>query len=305
MHIIFFCVAALAVSMTAPLCAADDGADKTVTVKALSYNIRYGSARDGANRWEKRRDLAIKVAKQGEFDFIGMQEAEAFQIKEYAKAMPGYGHVGRTREVNLDKGEACPIFYRKDRWQIDNIKQGTVWLSDTPQSPGSKSWGNTIPRIITYAVFTHKKTGQEVLFLNTHFDHRSQNSRVKSAQALLKEIEIHFRPWQHLVVTGDFNAGEQNDAIKTLRTGYKDPYGTQHKFIDTFRVKDPAASDVGTFNGWTGRKTGEKIDYVFILDTAKAKVIDAKIVYTNDKGRYPSDHYPVSATVEFPFRKAP
>ena len=42
---------------------------------------------------------------------------------------------------------------------------------------------------------------------------------------------------------------------------------------------------------------GEKIDYIFI--TPNLKTLDAEIIRTNDNGRYPTDHYPIRATVEF------
>ena len=68
--------------------------------------------------------------------------------------------------------------------------------------------------------------------------------------------------------------------------------------VDTFRVLHPDAKVVGTFNGFKGRKDGDKIDY--ILTTSDIKVLDAQIIYDNVDGRYPSDHFPVTAKLSIP-----
>ena len=52
----------------------------------------------------------------------------------------------------------------------------------------------------------------------------------------------------------------------------------------------------GTFNGFTGERSGDKIDAVLVSDGWTVR--DAEIVRTDEGGRYPSDHFPVSAVVE-------
>ena len=67
-------------------------------------------------------------------------------------------------------------------------------------------------------------------------------------------------------------------------------------FVDTFRVKQPDAKEVGTFNGFKfGATTGDKIDYVLV--PPGTEVIDAAIVRTSRENRYPSDHFPVTARI--------
>jgi endonuclease/exonuclease/phosphatase family metal-dependent hydrolase len=63
-------------------------------------------------------------------------------------------------------------------------------------------------------------------------------------------------------------------------------------------VRHPGAEEVGTFNGFTiGQTAGEKIDFVFV--EPGTDVLDAAIVRTSRDGRYPSDHFPVTARVRF------
>ena len=135
---------------------------------------------------------------------------------------------------------------------------------------------------------TEKKTGRSLYVYNVHLDHRSQPSRLQSAKLLRTRIEkrAHRDP---VLVTGDFNAGESNAAFEYLVT---------HDLEDTFRTVYPAASGVGTFNGFRGETDGEKIDAV--LASPAWDVLDAAIVRVSQGGRYPSDHFPVTAVVRIP-----
>jgi endonuclease/exonuclease/phosphatase family metal-dependent hydrolase len=104
------------------------------------------------------------------------------------------------------------------------------------------------------------------------------------------------------VLTGDFNAGEGNTAMRYLRgemttarqegSEAPEPLGLR----DTYRVLHPANTEVGTFNGFEGTTTGEKIDAVLISERWDVRY--AAIVRTNENGRYPSDHFPVVATLQ-------
>jgi endonuclease/exonuclease/phosphatase family metal-dependent hydrolase len=45
-----------------------------------------------------------------------------------------------------------------------------------------------------------------------------------------------------------------------------------------------------------GGTSGDKIDFVFMGPGEKA--VSAEIIHTMENGRYPSDHYPVSAGID-------
>mgnify|MGYP000683926252 CR=1 FL=1 len=65
------------------------------------------------------------------------------------------------------------------------------------------------------------------------------------------------------------------------------------EMVDSFRVLYPDRENVGTYNGFTGQSDGPKIDYIMVRPSMK--VIEASILQTNREGRYPSDHFPVTA----------
>jgi len=270
----------IAIAMLAP--ALPVGAAEPLTV--MSFNIRYGTASDGDDHWTLRRTLLFDVLRQENADVIGLQEALDFQIREIAAAVPGYAVVGAGRDDGKAAGEFTAILVRRDRFHV--AEAGTFWLSDTPLVPGSTSWGNRITRICTWARLIDRD-GLAFWVYNVHLDHESQPSRERSTALLAQQIHSRRTPGEPVVVTGDFNAGEDNPAIATLVPGM---------FIDAYRVLNPEATDVATFSGFKpGPLTGPKIDYVLVQPGTE--VLSASIVRTLRDGRYPSDHFPVIARV--------
>jgi len=258
----------------------------------MSFNIRYGTANDGENHWSRRRGLLFDVIREQNADLIGLQEALAFQIDEIIAAAPGYAVVGVGRDDGRAKGEFSAILFRRDRFRVAD--SGTFWFSDTPAVPGSKSWGNSITRISSWARFVDRD-GSAFWHFNLHLDHQSQPSRERSTELLLQRIAARSVLAEPVIVTGDFNVGENNIAIKTLLAASP---GGGAPFVDTFRVRDAVATDVGTFTGFTFGKPGQdKIDYVLVQPGTD--VLDAAIVRTSRNERYPSDHFPVVARIKF------
>lgn len=257
-------------------------------ITVMTFNIRYGTARDGDNHWTQRRAMLLDFLKEQDVDLIGLQEALDFQIREITDALPGYAVVGVGRDDAKSAGEFSAILFRKDRFRVSEA--GTFWFSDTPSVPGSKSWGNNITRICSWARFVDRDASAFWMF-NVHLDHQSQPSREKSAELLLKRIESRAFAAEPVVVTGDFNVGEDNPAIKTL-TGEGKP------FVDTFRVLHPDVKQAGTFSGFKfGQIEGPKIDYVLVQPGTE--VLSAEIVRFSRENRYPSDHFPVTAKIRF------
>ena len=263
-------------------------------LRVMSFNIRYGTADDGENRWENRREMAVDVLRRHDPDVVGLQEALRFQIDEIRGSLPQYGEIGVGRDDGKTRGEYSGILWRIDRLKV--LESGTFWLSDTPEVPGSTSWGNTITRICTWGRFLHKSSGKAFYLFNVHLDHQSQPSREKSVVLLAQRIRDREHP-DPVIVTGDFNAGESNPAVRYLK-GQSRAEEEGHPenpvpLVDTFRLLHAEATEVGTFNRFKGDRSGEKIDYVFVQPGRM--VLEAAILHDNEGRRYPSDHFPVLA----------
>ena len=179
----------------------------------MSFNIRYGTANDGENHWTNRRDMLFALLRTENPDLIGLQEALRFQIDEILAAVPGYAVVGVGRDDGKAAGEMSAILFRIARFHV--AASGTFWFSDTPEIPGSKSWGNRITRIASWARFVDRD-GTAFTHYNLHLDHESQPSREKSTALLLQRITARPIPSEPVIVTGDFNVGESNPALHVL-----------------------------------------------------------------------------------------
>jgi len=267
----------------------------------MTFNIRYGSANDGENHWDKRKEMVCDVIRNHPSDVVGLQEALRFQMDSIREALPVYGEIGVAREDGNNEGEYSSILYRTDRFGVG--ESGTFWFSDTPEVAGSNTWGNACVRICSWARLIETKTGKAFYIFNLHLDHVSQPSREKSAVLLAERIRNRMYK-EPFVVTGDFNAGEDNPVIKYLKgqIAVEGPDGSKTKtpvpMVDTFRVLHPDAKDVKSAHEFKGTRQGNKIDYVFV--PSMAKVLEAQILYDNTDGRYPSDHYPVDTRFRLP-----
>jgi endonuclease/exonuclease/phosphatase family metal-dependent hydrolase len=234
-------------------------------------------------------------------DLIGLQEALSFQVDEILAAVPGYAAVGVGRDDGKAAGEMSAILFRTERFRV--AASGTFWFSDTPEVVASKTWGNRITRISTWARLIDRD-GTAFTLYNLHLDHESQPSREKSTALLLQRIAARPFPTEPVIVTGDFNTGESNAALQVL-LGPAGPAGARTAasasprpaFVDTFRLLHPDDAEVGSFTSFVfGQTKGDKIDYVLVQPGTT--VLSAGIVRTAENGRYPSDHFPVTARIQ-------
>ncbi len=261
-------------------------------VRVLSFNIRYGTANDGAHRWEARRDAVIGTIRDHAPHVLGVQEALRFQLDELARALPGYRELGVGRDDGRTAGEYSAILVDTARFTL--LADGTFWYSDTPTVPGSMHWGNRITRIATWVRLVDRATGDTLRVYNTHWDHESQPSRERSAALLLDRVRGDAGPSDRVLVMGDFNSDEANPAFQRLATAAGSSEGAP-LLRDTFRARHPDARVVGTFNAFKGDSTAGKIDA--ILAGAGWSVLDAGIDRRRWGALWASDHFAVWAIV--------
>jgi len=258
------------------------------TVKVLTFNLRYINAGDtGDRKWTARREAAADIIKKDAPDFVGTQEAFREMLDDVRQRVPGYAEIGVGRDDGKEKGEYSAILYREAAWEVKD--SGTFWLSDTPEVAGSMTWGNKVTRVCTWGRFRHKANGRELYFYNTHFDHQSQPSREKAAALIMQRLAAQ-EPKAPVIVTGDFNAAPDNPAIAAMRQG---PPALTDAWAALHQEAKPAES--GTFHNFSGRRDGSRIDYIFT--TPEFTATEAAILNQSPDGKWPSDHYPVRATL--------
>ena len=278
---------ALSILLAATLIAtANEGGS---SLELVTFNIRYLKQDEKKpNHWDQRKQLVTDAIKEFDADILGLQEVLHQQLQDITADLPGYTAFGVGRDDGKTRGEYSPILFRSNRFQRDKQESGTFWLSDTPTRAGSKSWGNKLPRICTWARLTDTQSKTSFYVFNTHWDHQSQKSRLRAAKLILQQIEKRKHQKEPVILLGDFNAARDNPALQHLTK----------KLADTFTTANPDTREIGTFHHFKGLTTGRQIDH--ILTSSDIPVTSAKILQFQREGRYPSDHFPVSATLHLP-----
>lgn len=257
----------------------------------MSFNIRYDRSTvtqpGDPDHWPDREPLLIRLLRLEQPTLLGIQEALYQQLAAVETGLPGHRMIGYGREGG-SHGEYSAIFYDPDRLAV--LEWDQVWLSDTPRVIGSKTWGNNVTRIVTWARMVHRHDGTEFLAVNTHFDHQSENARVKSAEALVA-LRQQF-PGLPVVLTGDFNSTAHNSGAYRVMVD-------SGVYRDTWDVAERKLTPAwNTFPGYQEPIEGNnRIDWILVTD--EVRVLEAAINTFRVNGRYPSDHTPVQALIEF------
>jgi endonuclease/exonuclease/phosphatase family metal-dependent hydrolase len=247
-------------------------------LRVMTFNVRV-PADIGMNAWTHRRDLMVQVIKAEHPDLLGTQELTEEQGEYLAAHLPGYAWFGQGRDGGT-KGEHMGVFYRTDRLAV--VRSGDFWLSDTPEVPGSRTWGQPYPRMVTWARFRRRDGGGSFDYFNTHFPYRAEDvhARMLSANEILQRIG-KLSSDTRVILAGDFNCAPDAPVHAELTRGLQDAWVT-------------AASRSGpakTFHNFTG-KPDRRIDWIL---SRGFKAIAVHTITTHEGMRYPSDHFPVVA----------
>lgn len=248
-----------------------------VRLKVMTFNLRRRKESDGPNTWIHRREAAVETIRRETPDVLGTQEGLEDQVEYISQHFPEYGRLGEARHGGR-RDEFNAIFYRKDRFKP--VASGNFWLSDTPDVAGSRSWGNLVPRMATWARFLDKDTGQTFAHVNTHLDHLVPSARRKGAELISQRMPRDVP----LLMTGDFNAIQQGGTYRFLTgaVGLLDSRWASRTPVDR-RWN-------ATFHHFTGRGL-YRIDY--ILGRGVMEFSGYRVVRERHEGKLPSDHFPV------------
>ena len=285
------------------------------SIRVGTYNIRNSrSDRNTPNAWNERKDDLIDLVCKLDLDVFGLQEVRPDQAACIRARMEAYEFVGDHREADRKTGEASPVCYRKERFT--SLDSGTFWLSETPDVPASKSWGTAYTRICSYVILKDKATGKRFCFANTHTDNVSALAREKGMRLIIERMRklVADAP---IVFTGDHNCRENAKPSLAVSEVLRNAL---------YETKTPPQGPWRTFEGWSWRDTevsaeealacpaevrnavkgpsrkrfGARIDYIYV--SPGIKVLDYRTVNDPRRGKklYPSDHFPVVATIELP-----
>ena len=252
-------------------------------MRVLTFNLRFANPVDGPNYWDHRRELVVETILTLSPDLVGTQEGTVPQLDYLTDRLTGFLPLVAHRQVD-PTCQYPTIFYRQD-FQVKD--SGEFWLSETPTVHRSKSWDSAFPRMVTYGLFQEAGRDLWFYFIDTHLDHISALARFHGAR-LIREFFLE-KP-APLILAGDFN--EPPDAAV-----FHELAGPDRRLADTWRALHPQGPEPSTQHNFDGQSRGHRIDWILVTDPFR--VTKAEVVVYNKSGRYPSDHFPYVAEVEY------
>gem|GEM_PF-920947 len=272
-----------------PSCAASEPvrADDPLVLEVMSFNLRWGPD-PAPNGWNTRRALVIELLRDEAPAVLGLQESRAQYVDALLSQLPRYAAYPVTGNRQNS------ILYCKSRFRLDAV---TSDADNARADAPAEDWGEGSVRLPLGARLVDERSGLAFYVYNNHFDHRSAASRRWSAGVLLDRVRSRAFA-DPVVLTGDFNARANDPALALLRgeaaTGEPDA-GLALRFVDTFRERHPDEIIAATYHAFLGTRIGSRVDYVFA--GPGFRVLRARILRFERNGRYPSDHFPVAATL--------
>ena len=289
-------------------------------MRVLTYNILFSGYKANPRKpdkndvhrlWNDRKTDLAAFVRRIDPDVGGFQEACRDQVEFFKGEMPDFGFSGEYRGVDKDGTplSGSPVFWRKSRFDAE--KRGTFWLSPTPDVPGSYGWKSPGPRVCSWQILTDKTDGTSFCIANVHADHKSPESKLKSARLVVERIG-KIAEKMPIVLIGDHNA-HQTDApaaffAKTWRnTLYESetpPKGTWRSY-NGWKVVEPEIQAADAIKApleermRDKRKYGWRIDYIYVSGGVRVRSCETSPEMRPGLGLYYSDHFPVFADLLF------
>jgi endonuclease/exonuclease/phosphatase family metal-dependent hydrolase len=254
-------------------------------IKVSSFNLRMDTPRDSINAWPNRKEMVKSLIQYHDFDIIGTQEGFIHQLTDLME-MPGFAFIGAGRDDGKQGGEHSAIIYKTDRFKV--LESGDFWLRENPDEPGLGWDATCCNRIASWGLLKDLKNGNEFYVFNAHFDHQGVVARKESGKLMVKKME-EIAKGKPVICTGDFNSTPDTEQIIGLSQFLNDSYE-----VSKMKPYGP----VGTTNAFVfTAPMKNRIDYVFVSDDFEVSKYAVLTDALNQ--RYPSDHLPVVATVNF------
>jgi endonuclease/exonuclease/phosphatase family metal-dependent hydrolase len=233
-------------------------------LRIMTLNLRRDVPADGPLAWSLRRARVTALIREAAPDVLGTQEGLPHQLVDLDAALPLHRRIGEPREAG---DEACAIYWNDSRFKL--VAGGDLWLSDAPHTPGSRSWGNRHPRLVTWARLLDRARLEEITIANTHLDHESIEARIQAARFIAAHLP-------GAVLVGDFN---------------ETPDGPVHRALGAAGWRDAGAGCAdATYHGFGAARAPGRIDWIMAPDGFDVR---SHRVEVREGPAWPSDHHPV------------
>jgi endonuclease/exonuclease/phosphatase family metal-dependent hydrolase len=260
----------------------------TDAISVMTFNLRLdtGAPAGDPDSWIDREPLVGELLRTERPALLGMQEPLFEQLDVISASLPEHRVVGGG-VLGGSRGCHSAIAYDSGRFRLTGWDQ--QWLSDSPLSIGSTSWGNDAIRVFVRCDFVELASGRPLTMINTHLDHLIEEARVKGAEQIGRAAAEIDHP---VIITGDFNCPAVESAAWQVLTddGLQDSWLT---------AKEHGSPQSATFTGYQElQPDGPRIDWILV--SPDISVASTKINTWTRDGRWPSDHCPVQAEIVLP-----
>ena len=256
-------------------------------LRVATFNLKSSLIAFGERRWKYRRELIFRMFRELDADVAGVQELTPSMRRDFVSNLAGWRLFGVGRGGALFDEHADIAV--KEGLHAKLLK--TFWLTRrpdrssrlvTPRSP--LSW--IFPRICTVAEIT--KNGRRIRVFNTHLDLMSDAARYIELRIICRQISAY---QEHdplpTLLCGDFNAKPDSRSIKELADN-----GCGYENVRLYNLSEGIG---GTYHFYRGGEGSRSIDYIFA--SKDFQLSDFEVIRSSYDGLYPSDHYPLIASL--------
>lgn len=250
---------------------------KGIPLRVMSFNLLVPGVGWDKHGWEKRKIVMVNFLKKYPPDLMGTQETVEAHKRYLSEQLPAYYQwldKSNTEGCNVKElSDSCAIMYNSDRLEVK--ERGFFHLNDKddPFNP-TPFPGCILTRMVIWAIFTDRYTGQDIYFYNTHLCPGGCPGTTKhheqSAELIARKLKGHDRRLPRLF-TGDFNE-QQSGAVGRM-----------------LLEKDRGGFTKGIFHS---------IDWIVYND--RVKKISGQAIDYKEAGIEPSDHQPLYSILVFP-----
>lgn len=285
-------------------------------VKVVTSNVKCPAPWDTTpqHHWTARSPRLFAQWRAMQPDILNLQEPVKAYLDEIAAAFPELDCAGVAREDGREEGEYGPVLWRRDRF--DCVRRGTFWLSETPETAGSRYPGANHPRICTFAYLHERVTGRLLAVYNTHTSYVSDDICRAQLAIIVRHMAAHAPEGAVRILTGDLNfeagrralapladAGLANadDVCAVPLDGLWNSV-TLYRFYPRSFPAEGVRRRLATAGGDLASvksalpDLGNRIDHIFL--SPGVSVTACGVDDMNDGGWYPSDHMPKFAVLD-------
>ncbi len=261
----------------------------------LSFNVVADTPRTNVgslSSWPTRRPLILHVLQNVLPTVCGFQEIMYNQLKDIAAGLPDYYAHTDSDWFKTHESAFLPVFY--DTRTVRLQDSGHFWMSDTPNVPDSRWSRSSWPYMCVWARFSIGSHTFRVY--NLHLDVDVPEYRLSGIGLILNHIK-QYSIDEPVFIMGDFNSRIQDFPANAARAvGFIDTHrayqhaGESDKYVDHHPTQHGTALISLPMN---------RIDHI-LYRTGGNQSVSLKSTDTiqfHQGGFYPSDHYPIRATV--------